>query len=171
MFFQKNTNKMVFTQQIEVPPEPELGPGWRKVEVRRDNRVVKTLTKYWNPQGEELLYKDVKKMLDSVQGKTKRKSSELQSPPKKTKLVPNEAYKKKIASVTKELAAERIPRDKSLKKLWNRENHELVFKTENEKVNHLEEFHNKKVPLDGSRTKTPNKYVQRKEEKAARTTA
>ena len=72
MFFQKNTNKMVFTQTIEVPPEPELGPGWRKVEVKKDNREVKTLTKYWNPQGEELSYKDVKKILDSVQGKTKR---------------------------------------------------------------------------------------------------
>ena len=55
----------------------------------------------------------------SVQGKTKRKSSELQSPMKKTKLAPNEANNKKIASMmTKELAAERIPRDKSLKKLW-----------------------------------------------------
>ena len=62
---------MVFTQQIEVPPEPELGPGWRKVEVKKDNRVVKTLTKYWNPQGEELSFKDVKIILDSLQqGKT-----------------------------------------------------------------------------------------------------
>ena len=144
---------MVFTQTIEVPPEPELGPGWRKVEVRRDNRVVKTLTKYWNPQGEELSYNDAKKILDSVQGKTKRKSSELQSPPKKTKLASNEANKKKIASMmTKELAAERIPRDKNLKKLWKCEKHELVFKSENEKVNHQEEFHNKKVPLDGNRS-------------------
>ena len=106
LFFQKNTNKMVYTQKKEVAPEPELGPGWRKVEVKRDNRVVKTLTKYWNPQGEELSYKDVKKILDSVQGKTKRKSSELQSPSKKTKIAPNEAYKKKIANMTKELAAE-----------------------------------------------------------------
>ena len=154
LFFQKNTNKMVFTQTIEVPPEPELGSGWKKVEVRRDNRVVKTLTKYWNPKGEELSYKDVKKILDSVQGKTKRKSSELQSPSKKTKIAPNEAYKKKIANMTKELAAEKIPRDKTLKKLWKREKHELVFKSENEKVNHLEEFHNKKVPLDGSRKNT-----------------
>ena len=63
---------MVYTQKKEVPPEPELGPGWRKVEVKRDNRVVKTLTKYWNPQGKELSYKDVKKILDSAQGKTKR---------------------------------------------------------------------------------------------------
>jgi len=152
---------MVFTQQIEVPPEPELGPGWRKVEVRRDNRVVKTLTKYWNPQGEELLYKDVKKMLDSVQGKTKRKSSELQSPPKKTKLAPNESNKKKIASMmTKELAAERIPR--------KCEKHELVFKSENERVNHLEEFHKKKVPLDGNRTKTPNDDVKTERKKKLR---
>ena len=119
---------MVFTQTIEVPPEPELGSGWKKVEVRRDNRVVKTLTKYWNPQGEELSYKDVKKVLDSVQGKTKRKSSELQSPSKKTKIAPNEAYKKKIANMTKELAAEKIPRDKTLKKLWKREKHEDVCK-------------------------------------------
>ena len=71
LFFQKNTNKMV-PQEKEVPPEPELGPGWRKVEVKKDCRVVKTLTKYWNPQGEELSYTDVKKILDSVQGKTKR---------------------------------------------------------------------------------------------------
>ena len=70
MFFQKNTNKMVFTQKKEVPPEPELGPGWRKVEVKKDNRVVKTMTKYWNPHGEELSYNDVKKILDSVQGQT-----------------------------------------------------------------------------------------------------
>ena len=63
---------MVYTQKKEVPPEPELGPGWRKVEVKRDNRVVKTLTKYWNPQGKELSYEDVKKILDSAQGKTKR---------------------------------------------------------------------------------------------------
>ena len=84
---------MVFTQKKVVPPEPELGPGWRKVEVKKDNRVVRNMTKYWNPQGEELSYNDAKKILDSVQGKTKRKSSELQSPPKKTKLVPNEANK------------------------------------------------------------------------------
>ena len=70
LFFQKNTNKMVFTQKKEVPPEPELGPGWRKVEVKKDNRVVKAMTKYWNPQGEELSFKDVKKILDSLQGKT-----------------------------------------------------------------------------------------------------
>jgi len=56
---------MVYSQKKEVPPEPELGPGWRKVEVKKDNRVVKTLTKYWNPQGEELSYKDVRKILDN----------------------------------------------------------------------------------------------------------
>ena len=72
LFFQKNTNKMVYTQKKEVPPEPELGPGWRKVEVKKDNRVVKIMTKYCNPQGEELSYKDVKKILDSMQGNTKR---------------------------------------------------------------------------------------------------
>ena len=66
----RNTNKMVFTQKKEVPPEPELGPGWRKVEVKKDNRVVKSMTKYWNPHGEELSYNDVKKILDSVQGQT-----------------------------------------------------------------------------------------------------
>jgi len=57
--------KMPFTQENEVSPEPELGPGWRKVEIKVDNRVVKTRAKYWNPEGKELSYKDVKKLLDS----------------------------------------------------------------------------------------------------------
>ena len=42
-------SNLVFTQEIEVQPEPEL-VEWRKVEVKKDNRIVETLTKFWDPQ-------------------------------------------------------------------------------------------------------------------------
>ena len=87
---------MVFTQEVEVQPEPEL-VGWRKVEVKKDNRIVKTLTKYWDPQGKEFTYQEVKKMLGKtptpkvVKKDAKRKLGpaipfelEEESPPKKS---------------------------------------------------------------------------------------
>ena len=58
LIFPKEVKRGIFIQLNEVSPEPELGPGWRKVEIKVDNRVVKTRSKYWNPEGEERSYKE-----------------------------------------------------------------------------------------------------------------
>ena len=50
--------------------EPEL-VVWRKVEVKKDNRIVKALTKYWDHEGKEFTYQEVKKML-AYWNKTRR---------------------------------------------------------------------------------------------------
>ena len=149
--------KMVFTQETEVSPEPELGPGWRKVEIKVDNRVVKTRSKYWNPEGEELSYKEVKKLLDSMkaanpEGKEVKKrksgarqSAELVSPPKKAYAVVKE---NRVSMFSKEKAAAMVAQQKSSKKVRKCEKHQLLFKSGEEEVSHMREFHKKKPTLD-----------------------
>jgi len=63
---------MVFTQEREAEAEAALGPGWRKVEVLKDGNVRKTLAKYWNPEGEEVAVKEVKKLLTMAAGGVKK---------------------------------------------------------------------------------------------------
>jgi len=161
---------MVFTQENEVSPEPELGPGWRKVEIKVDNRVMKTKTKYWNPEGEELSYKEVKKLLDlkktadsERQEVKKRKSgprlsAELESPPKKTHLVVKE---RRASMVTKEKAAVMVASEKSSKKVRTCEKHQVVFKSREEELSHTKEFHKKISTSDENNSKVSRDAVQK----------
>ena len=166
---------MVFTQETEVPPEPELGPGWRKVETKVDNRVVKTRSKYWNPEGEEVTYKEVKKLCDlkkagGGQEVKKRKcgprlSAELESPPKKTHLVLKE---KRASMVTKEKADAMVARDKSSKKVRKCEKHQVVFKSREEEMMHMKEFHKERSTLDQNSSTAQSHAVQKVEKKKKR---
>ena len=161
---------MVFTQEIEVAPEPELGPGWRKMETKVDNRVVKTKTRYWNPKGEELTYKEVKKIIEGVKKRKSgpRLSAELESPPKKTHLALKEDDKKKkrTTMVTKEKAEAILANEKGSKKVRKCEKHQVVFKSENEEEAHMEEFHKKKTTLDlGVRNNEVQSHAVQKVEK------
>ena len=63
---------MVFTQEREAAAEAALGPGWRKVEVLKDGSVRKTLAKYWNPEGQEVTFKEVKRLLAMAAGGVKK---------------------------------------------------------------------------------------------------
>lgn len=167
--------KMVFTQEKEVSPEPELGPGWRKMEVKVDNRVMKTRSKYWNPEGEELSYKEVKKLLDSKktadsegQEVKKRKSgprpsAELESPTKKTHLVVTK--ERRASMVTKEKAEIMAAREKSSKKVRTCEKHQVVFKSREEETSHMKEFHKKRSTGDENSGKVPRDAVQKVDKK------
>ena len=57
--------EMVFILNLYVKPELEL-VSWRKMIVKKDNRIVRALTKYWNPQGNEVTFQEVKKILEKV---------------------------------------------------------------------------------------------------------
>ena len=163
---------MVFTQEHEVSPEAELGPGWRKKEIKVDNRVVKTRSKYWNPEGEELTYKEVKKLIDSKkaaggQEVKKRKSgprlsAELESPPKKTHLVLKE---KRASMVTKEKAEAILAREKSSKKVRKCEKHAVVFKSGEEEALHVKEYHKKKTILDENNRNDQSSAAQKVKKK------
>jgi hypothetical protein len=87
---------MVLIQVQEVEAAPEVGPGWTKqvtkMDTKMDNSVKKRLTKFWDSEGTEYSYAEVKKVVGSSKQKEKkvdkkRKSSPsapppLESPPK-----------------------------------------------------------------------------------------
>ena len=63
---------MAFTQLLDVEAAPDVGPGWTKQITKKDNLVKMTLTKFWDPEGVEFSYGEVKKLMAGNAQKAKR---------------------------------------------------------------------------------------------------
>ena len=118
-FYPLSPQAMVLTQEQEAEAEASLGPGWRKIEVLKDGNVRKTPAKYWNPEGEEVAVKEVKRLLALAAGGLKK--------PKKV------ARKAKAAEVESLVECGECS---------------ITFSTTSQQVVHMKSFHQAKVTME-----------------------